>query len=190
MKNWLNQENKNKNKNNWKNRTVKKKPIKPIKILKNPTGSVRFRFYKQKTKKTEPNRTEPNPNRKKNQKKTRDKPKKPSQTKKRENRAQLEKPSWTDFCPKKPNRTEPKLVGLTRFRFFFNFFFRFGYFYLIKTEPNKKWSSLVYTCFIMKGIYFLKCFKVMNFLLLSRMNIVFKTCCFWFVQIGYMQYAS
>ena len=29
---------------------------KPIKILKNPVGSVRFRFYKQKTEKTEPNR--------------------------------------------------------------------------------------------------------------------------------------
>jgi hypothetical protein len=39
---------------------VKKKPNKPIKILKNPAGSVRFRFYKPKTEKTEPN-----PNRKK-----------------------------------------------------------------------------------------------------------------------------
>jgi hypothetical protein len=36
---------------------------KPIKILKNPVGSVRFRFYKQKTEKTEPNR-----NRKKQEK--------------------------------------------------------------------------------------------------------------------------
>jgi hypothetical protein len=48
--------------------------------LKKPTGSVRFRFYKPGTKKTEPN-----PN-KKNQKKTEPKPsqtgKKPSQTKK------------------------------------------------------------------------------------------------------------
>jgi hypothetical protein len=34
----------------------RKKPIKPIKILKKPAGSVRFWFYKQKTKKTEPNR--------------------------------------------------------------------------------------------------------------------------------------
>jgi hypothetical protein len=33
----------------------KKKPIKPIKILKKPAGLVRFRFYKQKTEKTEPN---------------------------------------------------------------------------------------------------------------------------------------
>jgi len=45
-------------KNNRKNRTVKKKPIKPIKILKKPAGSVQFRFYKPKTKKTEPNRAQ------------------------------------------------------------------------------------------------------------------------------------
>jgi hypothetical protein len=38
-------------KNNWKNRTEKK----PIKILKKPTGSVQFWFYKQKTEKNEPN---------------------------------------------------------------------------------------------------------------------------------------
>jgi hypothetical protein len=51
---------------------------KPIKILKKPAGSVRFRFYKPKTEKTEPN-----PNRKKNRAKpvkNRAKPKKPSQT--------------------------------------------------------------------------------------------------------------
>jgi hypothetical protein len=39
-------------KNNQKNRTEKK----PIKILKKPAGSVRVRFYKQKTEKTKPNR--------------------------------------------------------------------------------------------------------------------------------------
>jgi len=46
---------------------MKKKPIKPIKILKKSTGSVRFWFYKPETEKTEPNRnrktgkkTEPN----------------------------------------------------------------------------------------------------------------------------------
>jgi hypothetical protein len=44
-----------------------KKPIKPnrekkpIKILKKPTGLVRFRFYKPETEKTKPNRTEPKP---------------------------------------------------------------------------------------------------------------------------------
>jgi hypothetical protein len=48
---------------------VKKKPIKPIKILKKPAGSVQFRFYKPKTKKTEPNQAQtenkPSQNRKK-----------------------------------------------------------------------------------------------------------------------------
>jgi hypothetical protein len=36
-----------------------KKPIKPIKILKKPTGVVRFWFYKPETEKTEPNRKKP-----------------------------------------------------------------------------------------------------------------------------------
>jgi hypothetical protein len=55
-----------KNQLNRKNRTKnnRKKPIKLTKILKKPTGSVRFRFYKPETEKTEPNRnrkkTEPN----------------------------------------------------------------------------------------------------------------------------------
>ena len=76
-----------------------KKPIKLIKILKKLTGSVRF--YKPETKKTEPNlnrkKTEPN----------------------RKNRA---KPFWTSFFLKKPNQTEPKPVGLNRFRFLIFFF--------------------------------------------------------------------
>jgi hypothetical protein len=38
-----------------------KKPIKPIRILKKPTGSVRFRFYKPKTEK--PNRAKLEKNR-------------------------------------------------------------------------------------------------------------------------------
>ena len=46
----------------------------PIKFLKKPAALVRFRFYKQKTKKTEPNRNETD---KKSEKK-------PSQTKKTE----------------------------------------------------------------------------------------------------------
>jgi hypothetical protein len=46
-------------KNNRKNQTVQKKLIK---ILKKPTGSVRFRFYMLETEKTEPyqkNRVKP-----------------------------------------------------------------------------------------------------------------------------------
>jgi len=58
----------NQKKINRKNRIVKKKLIK---IFKKPAGSVRFRFYKPKTEKTEPNR--------KNWQKNKPKPKKPSQ---------------------------------------------------------------------------------------------------------------
>jgi hypothetical protein len=54
-----------------------KKTNKPIKILKKLTGSVRFRFHKPETEKTEPN-----PNRKKIKK----------------------KPSQTSFYLKKPNQ--------------------------------------------------------------------------------------
>jgi hypothetical protein len=61
--------------------------------LKKPAGSVRFRFYKQKPEKTEPNR-----NRKKQEK----------------------KPSQTEKTEPKPEKTEPKLekpsqTGLNRF---------------------------------------------------------------------------
>jgi hypothetical protein len=61
--------------------------IKPIKILKKPTGSVQFWFFKPGTGKTELNRTEPEPNKTEpNRVKTEPngknlaKPKKPSQT--------------------------------------------------------------------------------------------------------------
>jgi hypothetical protein len=87
-------------KNNRKNRTVKKKHIKRIKILKKPAISVRFRFYKPKTEKTESNRTQTEKN----------------QAKSVKNRAKPKKPSQTSFGL---NRTEPKPVGLNRFRFFF-----------------------------------------------------------------------
>jgi len=70
-------------KNNWKNQTVKKKPIKPIRILKKPTGSVPVLQVWNRTEQNEPNQ------------------KKPSQNWK--NRA---KPVSTGFCSKKPNRTE------------------------------------------------------------------------------------
>jgi len=95
--------------------------------LKKLVCSVRFRFYKQKTKKTEP---KPTKNRKK---KTEPNRKKPSQNQKkqsqnRENRAKTGKTEPHRFEPvfalKKPNRTEPKPVGLTRFWFGFGFFFQ------------------------------------------------------------------
>jgi hypothetical protein len=68
---------------------------KPIKILKNPTGSVQFWFYKPEIKK--PNRTQTG--------------KKPSQTRKTE-------PNRFEPVFVLKNQTEPKLVGLNRFRFF------------------------------------------------------------------------
>jgi hypothetical protein len=92
---------KNQKKNNQKNRT-KKKLIKPIKFLKKPAGSVRFRFYKQKTKKTEPNQ-----NRQKTGKKPSQNRKKLSQN--RENRAKTGKTEPNRFEPvfALKNQTEP-----------------------------------------------------------------------------------
>jgi hypothetical protein len=83
--------------------------------LKKPTGSVRFRFYKPKTEKTEPN-----PNRKKPEK-NRAKPKKPSKT---------EKTKQNRFEPVfvQKNRTEPKPVDLNRFWFLLKKI-RFSYFF-------------------------------------------------------------
>ena len=63
-----------------------KKPIKPIRILKKSTGSVRF--YKPKTEKTKPNLNQAKPE------KNQTKPK---------NQAKL---VWTGFCSKKLNQTE------------------------------------------------------------------------------------
>jgi len=115
----------------------KKNPIKPIKFLKKPAGSVRFRFYNQKTKKTEPNR-----NRKKIGKKTEPNRKKPSQN--RENRAKTGKTEPNRFEPvfalKKPNRTETGRFDpvSVRFRFFFQKKISVWLLFLIKTEPNRK----------------------------------------------------
>ena len=88
--------------------------------MKKPAGSVRFRFYKQKIKKTEPNRTETDkkPEKKPSQtEKTEPKRKKPSQNRKKpsQNRA---KPV---FALKKPNRTETGQFDpiSVRFRYFF-----------------------------------------------------------------------
>jgi hypothetical protein len=87
--------------------------------LKKPAGSLRFWFYKQKTEKTEPNR-----NQQKTRKKTEQNQKKPSQNRKkpsqnRENRAKTRKTDPNRFEPVFAQKTEPKPIGLTRFRFFF-----------------------------------------------------------------------
>jgi hypothetical protein len=86
--------------------------------LKKPTSSVRF--FKPGTRKTEPE-------------KNRAKPKKPSQTKKTE-------PNRFEPVFSLKNRTEPKPVGLNRFRFFF-FKKKFGlviFFDKNRTEPNRE----------------------------------------------------
>jgi hypothetical protein len=94
-KNWLKRE--NRKKNNWKNRT-KKKPFKPIKILKKPTSSVRFWFYKQKTKSNR-NRKKPSQTGK------------PSQTEKlSQNHKKPRKPSQNQKNWAKPVQTEPKKI--------------------------------------------------------------------------------
>jgi len=58
--------------------------------LKKPTGSVWFWFYKPKTEKTEPNRTQTEKTEKNQVKPEKNEP----------------KPSQTSFCPKKSNQTE------------------------------------------------------------------------------------
>jgi len=66
---------------------------KPIKILKKLAGSVRFRFYKQKTK----------PNRTKTEKTGKNRARPEKTEPKPRNRAKPEKPSQTGFCLKKTN---------------------------------------------------------------------------------------
>jgi hypothetical protein len=117
-------------KNNWKNRTVKKNRLK---FWKNRPIRFDFGFISLKLKKL--NRTQTEKNRKKTE---------PNRKKTELNRA---KPIWIGFCPKKPNQTETgrfESVSV-RFQFFFKKIFWFGYFVLIKTEPNQKWSPLLTT---------------------------------------------
>jgi hypothetical protein len=110
--------------------------------LKKPAGSVWF--YKQKPKK--PNRTEPKP--KKTGKKpsqtgkTEPKLKKPNQNRKNQAKTGKTEPNRFEPVFALKNRTEPKPVGLTRFRFGFCFFFKnkisVWLLFLIKTESNRK----------------------------------------------------
>jgi hypothetical protein len=68
---------------------------------------------------------------------------KPSQTRITEpNRKNKAKPVWTGFCPKNPNRTKPKSIGLNRFRFGFGFFKKNWFCYFFKKKSNRKWSPL------------------------------------------------
>jgi hypothetical protein len=69
--------------------------------LKKPAGSVQFQFYKPKTEKTEPDRTE---------------------TGKNEPNRQKTEPNRFEPVFVLKNRTEPEPVGLNWFRFGFGFF--------------------------------------------------------------------
>jgi hypothetical protein len=94
---------------------VKKKPIKSNKILKKPTGSVRFGFGFISLKPKKPNQTQ---TKKKNWKKNRVKPEK--------TKPKPKKPSQTGFYPKNPNRTETdrfKLILVFLKKIQFNYFF-------------------------------------------------------------------
>jgi len=79
-----------------KNRTVKNNRLNRLKFWKNQP--IRFRFYKPKTEKTEPNRTQ-------------------TEKKPEPNQAKLKNRAKPVFVLK--NRTEPKPIGLNRFQFFF-----------------------------------------------------------------------
>jgi hypothetical protein len=89
--------------------------------LKKPTGSVRFRFYKPKTKKTELN-----PNRKK-----------PSQTGKKPSQTEKTEPNRFELVFVLKNRTEPKPVSVWFFFFKKNSIWLF---FLNKNQakPNRK----------------------------------------------------
>jgi hypothetical protein len=106
-----------------KKQNQEKKLIKPIKILKKPTGPVRFRFYKSKT---EPNSTEPKL--KKNLKKTEPNQKttelKPSQTEK------------TQSNQKKPSQNRAKL-SQNRAKLSQTEPNQFESVFVLKTEPNR-----------------------------------------------------
>jgi len=99
--------------------------------LKKLAGSVLFRFYKQKTEKTEPNRT----------KTDKKQEKKPSQTEKTEPKPEKTEPNRFEpvFALKnrtKTGRFDPVSV---RFRFFFSKkIISVWFLFLIKTEPNRK----------------------------------------------------
>jgi len=155
-------------KKNRKNRTEKKNRLNRLHFWKNRPVRFGFGFISKKPKKpnrnrqktrkqTEPNRknrakTEPNRKNRAKPKKTEPKPEKtePKPRKPSQNRKNRAKPVWTGFCPKKtePNRTETGRFDpvSVRFRFFFQKKkISVWLLFLIKTEPNRKWSPLVYT---------------------------------------------
>ena len=106
--------------------------------MKKPAGLVRFRFYKQKTKKTEPNRNRKKPEKTEPNRKTRAKPKK---TKKTEPKPKKPEPNRFEPVFSLKNRTETSRFDpvSVRFRFFFSKKINFGlvtFFYKNQIEPK------------------------------------------------------
>jgi hypothetical protein len=59
----------------------------------------------------------------------------------------------TEPNPNRKNRKKPSQTGLNQFRFFL---IRFGYFFSLKIEPNRKWTPLHRTIvFLVKSFFFL-----------------------------------
>jgi hypothetical protein len=116
-------------KNNRKNRTVKKNRLNRLKFWKNQPVRFDFGFISKKPKK--PNRTQTG--------------KKPSQTRKTWAKTEKTEPNRFEPVFALKNRTEPKPVGLTRFRFGFGFFKKKSiwllFFYKNRTEPKMITSS-------------------------------------------------
>ena len=119
---------------------MKKNRLNRLKFFKNQP--VRFQFYK-----SEIEKTELNPNRKKTETN-------------RKNRAKTEKTDPTGlnrFCPKKPNQTESKPVGLNWFRF--DFFFKFNsvifFFYKNQIEPKiiTLYTITLTSCFLLFFVF-------------------------------------
>ena len=111
---------------------MKKNLLNRLQFFKKLIGSVWFRFYKPETEKTKPN-----PNRKKpsQSRKNRAKPKKTKPD--RKNQTEPEK-NWAKPVFVLKNRTE---TG--RFEPVCFFFISIWLLFFIKTEPNRKWSSLI-----------------------------------------------
>jgi len=96
--------------------------------LKKPTGSVRFRFFKPETGKTEPNRTRIE----KNQTKNRAKPEKTEP-----NRKNQAKPVFALKNRTEPNRNRSVWTGFGSVSVFFFLKNSVWLLFLIKTEPNR-----------------------------------------------------
>jgi len=96
-----------------KNRIEKKNRLNRLKFLKNRSVQFGFGFISKKPNRTETEKNQAKPSQNRAKPKNRAKTKKTGKT----------EPSWFEPVFSLKNRTEPKPVGLTRFRFGFSFFY-------------------------------------------------------------------